>query len=751
MSKNIGDVKVNIELDPSGVKKGSAEAKKEVRGLKDDFKKGFEEMGSSISQINPAAGELVSKLQSVKSAGGALAMGFTALGAAAGAMALLAVETAKVAGEIEKLSALSGNSTAVFQEMAVGAKKYGIEQEDLADKLKDFRERVGEFTQTGGGPMKDFFDNIAPKVGVTADQFARLSGKDALLLYVSSLEKAGVSGEEMIWYLENMAGDLSKLYPLLKDNGAEMKAYGEYARKTGLILSDQMIDASKELNKEISQTGGYITGMANAIAGEAIPKLTGLLSMINSTIAGIRSLQENSNKPIINNSFVNGALGYVKRMNPLYNLGTLGGMGGSNPQTDNPTFDQTTPPSKPGKTDAERAAEEAKKKAEEEAKKAAEAAKKAAQANAKKTADDAKKAAEKAAADRAKTEIDKQNELIRLWDQYNGLTQTAKDQVEEYQAIAEGAGESEINLLKLRQKYENDLQAIRDNPKLNEELRQQLENRRAEVYAVEQLVEGERALAEINKSYRDQQAENKKTVYGLVGRNDQGETKDDQVKRNKALLKEAADNGQITAEELQKGNWELDKMAAGLEVLDGIASQAFGQMSDAIIDYAQTGKMNFRSLAADFTAMVAKMIIQALMLKAVNAALQSSGIPISIKSANGNVFGPGAGGARHIPFANGGVFASPITFPMAGGRTGLMGEAGPEAVMPLTRIGGKLGVKAVGVGGANQTQVINNVSVTVNGGNTNDQTGQVVADAVIRAIAKDQIYQETRHGGILSR
>jgi phage-related minor tail protein len=49
---------------------------------------------------------------------------------------------------------------------------------------------------------------------------------------------------------------------------------------------------------------------------------------------------------------------------------------------------------------------------------------------------------------------------------------------------------------------------------------------------------------------------------------------------------------------------------------------------------------------------------------------------------------------RVMPFAQGGVVAGPVTFPMRGG-TGLMGEAGPEAIMPLTRgADGRLGVRA---------------------------------------------------------
>ena len=51
-------------------------------------------------------------------------------------------------------------------------------------------------------------------------------------------------------------------------------------------------------------------------------------------------------------------------------------------------------------------------------------------------------------------------------------------------------------------------------------------------------------------------------------------------------------------------------------------------------------------------------------------------------------------------FAKGGVVAGPTAFPMRDGATGLMGEAGPEAVMPLARTpDGRLGVAAQGQGG----------------------------------------------------
>ncbi len=53
------------------------------------------------------------------------------------------------------------------------------------------------------------------------------------------------------------------------------------------------------------------------------------------------------------------------------------------------------------------------------------------------------------------------------------------------------------------------------------------------------------------------------------------------------------------------------------------------------------------------------------------------------------------------PFAAGGVIGTPSYFPMLGGGVGLAGEAGPEAIMPLTRgAGGRLGVAISGEGRA---------------------------------------------------
>jgi TP901 family phage tail tape measure protein len=87
-------------------------------------------------------------------------------------------------------------------------------------------------------------------------------------------------------------------------------------------------------------------------------------------------------------------------------------------------------------------------------------------------------------------------------------------------------------------------------------------------------------------------------------------------------------------------------------------------------------------------------------------------------------------GGRVTAFATGGVVSSPTVFPMASG-VGLMGEAGPEAIMPLTRIGGKLGVQATGGGGGGAVQVTVTMdpSTGAMGAFVRDEAGRVVSQA----------------------
>jgi hypothetical protein len=106
----------------------------------------------------------------------------------------------------------------------------------------------------------------------------------------------------------------------------------------------------------------------------------------------------------------------------------------------------------------------------------------------------------------------------------------------------------------------------------------------------------------------------------------------------------------------------------------------------------------------------------------------------------GGNFAAGAAfhGGHVVPFATGGVVSGPSYFPMAGGRTGLMGEAGPEGILPLDRTSdGRLGVRATGgaVGGT-VVNVVNNTGQPVREERRQDN-GREMVTIIIGEVRRD--------------
>lgn len=208
------------------------------------------------------------------------------------ALAAFTVQTANSAREIQNLSKVANTNPQDFQKMTFAASRYGVEQEKVADVLKDVNDKVGDFLQTGGGPLKDFFENIAPLVGVTADEFKNLSGDQALQLYVDSLEAANLSQSDMTFYMEAIASDATKLLPLLSNNGKELKKLGDEAERTGNVFSDMDFEELAELDRTILDFKSSITGMKNEIVLAAVPAINDMMETLNdpSVREGIKDL-----------------------------------------------------------------------------------------------------------------------------------------------------------------------------------------------------------------------------------------------------------------------------------------------------------------------------------------------------------------------------------------------------------------------------------------------------------------------------
>ncbi|HDS0929339.1 TPA: phage tail tape measure protein [Pseudomonas putida] len=212
-------------------------------------------------------------------------VGIAAAGAVAGLVALT-TSTLNYAQQVQNLASLANTSVEDFQRLSVGAKTVGVEQEKLADIFKDTTDRVGEFISRGGGELQDFFREIAPQVGVTAESFKNLSGPDALQLYYTSLEKAGASQQQITSYMEQMADEATALVPLLKNAGAGFREAGDRAEATGAIISAFDIGQMVKLNKSVQD-------LENSWDGAARQLVVGLLPGIESVTNKLQGMTDN--------------------------------------------------------------------------------------------------------------------------------------------------------------------------------------------------------------------------------------------------------------------------------------------------------------------------------------------------------------------------------------------------------------------------------------------------------------------------
>ena len=210
------------------------------------------------------------------------------------------------------------------------------------------------------------------------------------------------------------------------------------------------------------------------------------------------------------------------------------------------------------------------------------------------------------------------------------------------------------------------------------------------------------------------------------------------------------DREQLRVAAAQRAAIKIQNINKSITYEDDLARvQAYGQafqnvftgMADAIVEFAKTGKLNFKDLINSMitdllrfelrkqaTSMFEGFGGSAGIIKAATSLFTGTPVP----SANGNVFSKSGLQA----FAKGGAFTntivdSPTMFKFAKG-TGLMGEAGPEAIMPLRRgADGSLGVAAAGGGSNVSVQVINNSNAQATTNETTDSKGNRKVEVII--------------------
>jgi hypothetical protein len=276
-----------------------------------------------------------------------------------------------------------------------------------------------------------------------------------------------------------------------------------------------------------------------------------------------------------------------------------------------------------------------------------------------------------------------------------------------------------------------------------------------------------------------------RTKYAIIGatQGSEQEQRQREIDDYKRRIQEA--NGRGNADEAKRLQEQLDALmqqfkemdalannagfgfAKGIRgYLDGIGSLAdsianvtknvFQGLEDKLVEFVTTGKASFKDFANEIIKQLIRIAIQQAIMKPLlqgigslfggfgggGGGLLGYGGGSAFKlSANGNVFA--ANGI--VPYAMGGIVDRPTIFPFAKG-VGLMGEAGPEAIIPLRRgADGRLGV----AGGGGSTNVTVNVDAKGSSVQGDSGKGNQLARVVAAAVQAEMIKQK-RPGGLLA-
>lgn len=212
-------------------------------------------LGDVKSESGGANSKIVSFAKGASLAGAALAGVATTGAAVVTTMHNVAIATARQARELEAQAVAANLTVQSLQEIGYATQTVGIDANKAADIFKDWQDKLGDFRSTGAGEFADFFEHVGDKVGLTADELARMAGPDALIAVKNAMDQANVSADRQIFYLESLADDASKLTPLLENNGAQLRQMVNRYRDLDGAITDSQITKFKEYEQDVIDMG----------------------------------------------------------------------------------------------------------------------------------------------------------------------------------------------------------------------------------------------------------------------------------------------------------------------------------------------------------------------------------------------------------------------------------------------------------------------------------------------------------------
>jgi len=613
----------------------------------------------------------------------------------AAGLGLVAKQSMDAVAEIDRLSTMAGVGSESFQELSYAAGQYQITQDALTDGLKELSLRGDEFAVTGKGPAEESFKRL----GYSAEELNGMLDDTPGLLRDIISRMEGLDKASQIRIADELFGGTGgeQFVSMIQGGAKALDDMRQSAHDLGVVIDDDMVKQSVEAKKQVENLTTVLSSNFNGVVAELSPHI---INVSTGTLDWVKA-----NKDLIGQ----GVDVFVHEVGDAFDFV-------SNAVT------------------------------------------------------------------RTTEAVDK---LVSTYNKFPDslLTRFLKSQLAEGQSYVDflnsdqGLGYVD-SWLKKAQGQPKHSKSLQSSSRANVAISTASETTKAMQKEVNDLVDAKLAgwFNEVDiaaEKYIDMFKEGAQVTLDMRTPTEQLA---DETDRLNELLSAGAINAEtfgramVNAQEDIKGSAvDADLEAFFSEIdrkSDELAKKTTTDWDNAFAGWANSysstlndmlwgSETTFEGIATSFGKMITEMIIQQELIKPfVSGATGDDGwisqgfgaITNWIASEHGNVFASNQCG---ISAYSNQIVSSPTVFPFASG-IGLMGEAGAEAIFPLTRMPtGNLGVEAK-LNGGSSINVVNNITVESSGNADDDQElARNIAtqiDVAVRRIIAD----EKRHGGLIA-
>jgi len=255
-SKSLGTLTIDLIAKVGGFVSGMNQAERSSDKWRKQVEKDAEAVGAAIGKAT-------------------VALGAAAIGIGVSAFAITKSVSDSVT-ETDRWAKSLGLSTTELQKWQYAASKAGVEGDKIADIFKDLNDKIGDAVLNKSGEAAQALDTL----GLSAKKLQNLSPDKQLLAISGAM--AGMNTAQKTTIYEALGNDLSKLIPLLDNGAAGFQKLAKQAADSGIALPQDDIDKMLKFNLIIQDIETSWDGFKNKMAvGLSQIDLSGLVSSLN--------------------------------------------------------------------------------------------------------------------------------------------------------------------------------------------------------------------------------------------------------------------------------------------------------------------------------------------------------------------------------------------------------------------------------------------------------------------------------------